>query len=95
MAMTKADFQEIAGAVREARDSVDRNFREGTASWASATAALDAASERLASACARRYKGGYGFNRSRFLEACGVEDTPMPSVRVLNDNEPDRLGFRS
>ena len=37
-----------------------------------ADATLDIASARLADACARQYKGAYGFDRQRFLKACGL-----------------------
>lgn len=72
MSMTKKDFQAMADAVAYARRNVTYAFDDNTASQASALAALDAVSEQLATACAGQYKGGYGFNRSRFLEACGV-----------------------
>lgn len=73
MAMTKADFQAMADAMALARRYVTYAFDDGTASQASALAALDTASERLATACAGQYKGGYQFDRGRFLRACGMD----------------------
>lgn len=73
MAMTKKDFEAMADAVASARRDVTYAFDDGTASQASALAALDTVSERLATACAGQYKGGYGFNRARFLRACGMD----------------------
>jgi hypothetical protein len=62
--MSKKDFWAIADAVAEAKRWTDEDDAQGLA-------ALGAVSRQLASACARQYRGGYGFNRPLFLEACG------------------------
>jgi len=72
MAMTKRDFEAMAESVRDSRREVNYSFTEGTASWVAAQAALDTVAERLATACAGQYRGGYGFNRQRFLDACAL-----------------------
>lgn len=81
MSMTKRDFEAMASAVREARRDFDLALTEGSYSWVSGQAALDTVAEKLATACAEQYRGGYGFNRGRFLEACGV-DQESASRRV-------------
>lgn len=68
MAMTRKDFQAIADAVAHAKSWLDEDDQRGHDALASVT-------RELAAACARQYRGGYGFNRSRFLEACGF---PQP-----------------
>ncbi|MFF9265854.1 hypothetical protein [Streptomyces longwoodensis] len=65
--MTRRDFQAIADAVAEARRWTDDTNTE-------ALDALGAVARQLAAACARQYRGGYGFNRPRFLEACGFPE---------------------
>lgn len=72
MTMTKRDFEAMAEAIKDSVREVNYSFTQGTASHASAMAALGVAAEKLATACAQQYKGGYGFNRARFLEACGL-----------------------
>jgi hypothetical protein len=74
MAMTKKDFQEIADAMAEAKRRVTYSREDGTASQAVALKALEDATRELATACARQYKGGYGFQRQTFVRACGFED---------------------
>lgn len=73
MSMSKSDFQEIADAVAEAK----RRIVYGSTSKMAENAglrALETATRELSTACARQYKGGYGFNRQRFVSACGFED---------------------
>jgi len=72
--MTKKDFQEIADAVAESRRMIEYAWKDGTASRAAALTALEVAAKQLATACARQYKGGYGFNRQRFVDACGFPE---------------------
>lgn len=72
MTMAKADFQEIADAVAEAKRRVEWSFFGNQRE--SALAALTSATSELATACARRYKGGYGFNRQKFVDACGFPE---------------------
>lgn len=67
MAMSRADFQAIADAVAGAKGWLDADDTAGHDALASVT-------RQLAHACARQYRGGYGFNRPRFLEACGFPD---------------------
>lgn len=64
MAMSKRDFWAIADAVAETKRWTDEDDTQGLA-------ALGAVTRQLANACARQYTGQYGFNRSKFLEACG------------------------
>jgi hypothetical protein len=74
--MTQADFEEIAEAIREAKRYVDHvlDDAETHTHHLGATAALERATTELATACARRYKGGYGFKRQKFVEACGFPE---------------------
>lgn len=74
MSMTKKDFQEIADAVEEAKRIVEYTYAEGSDQRNVALGALIHATRELSTACARQYKGGYGFNRQRFVDACGFED---------------------
>jgi hypothetical protein len=67
MAMSKKDFWAIANAVADTKRWVAEDN-------GAALAVLGVAARQLASACARQYRGGYGFNRSKFLEACGFPD---------------------
>lgn len=69
--MTKADFQAVASAVNEAKRQVDY-YSGGSAN---ATAALERVTRELATACASRHKGGYGFKRQAFVEACGFPES--------------------
>lgn len=69
MTMSKKDFEAIAGAVAETKRWVAEDN-------GAALAVLGVAARQLAYACAARYRGGYGFNRSRFMEACGFPDDP-------------------
>lgn len=62
--MSRKDFQAIADAVADTKRWLEDSDEAGHA-------ALASAARQLASACARRYQGGYGFNRARFLDACG------------------------
>lgn len=65
MAMTKEDFWAVANAVAEAKR------------WTEDQAGLDAlaaVTRELARACAGQYRGGYGFQRAKFLEACGFPE---------------------
>lgn len=70
--MTKADFQEIADAVAEAKRVAEyemtSEFQRGQ------LYALESVTKELATACARRYKGGYGFKRQKFVDACGFPE---------------------
>ncbi|MEV6399966.1 hypothetical protein AB0M39_35130 [Streptomyces sp. NPDC051907] len=63
--MTRSDFQAIAGAVAETK-----RWAEGE----QALAALEEAARQLARACAGQYQGTLGFNRPRFMEACGFPE---------------------
>jgi hypothetical protein len=76
MPMTKADFAEIAEAVAEAKRVIEYHYRADTDNrpMRLEMSALETATKELATACARRYKGAYGFNRSKFVEACGFPD---------------------
>lgn len=73
MSMSKADFQEVANAIQEAKLTVQYTAPSKMAENAGMRA-LETAAKELASACARQYKGGYGFNRSRFVEAAGFPE---------------------
>lgn len=64
MAMSKADFWAVANAIADTKRWTDDTDVQGLA-------ALASASRALASACARQYRGGYGFDRHKFLDACG------------------------
>lgn len=72
MSMTKKDFQEIADAVAEAKRRVESS--NSTVVAESGLWALEVATRELSTACAHQYKGGYGFNRSRFVNACGFPE---------------------
>ncbi len=72
MAMTKADFTEIADAVAEARRVVE--FYSSGQERAFKLSALETVTKELATACARQYRGGYGFKRDTFVEACGFPE---------------------
>lgn len=72
MAMTKADFAAMAGSIKEAKR--DAEFELSGDEMIFALVGLEHAAKRLATACAGQYKGGYGFNRSRFMDACGFGD---------------------
>lgn len=75
MAMSRVDFVAIAEAVAEAK-SWTEDDPEGRA-----YGALREVTRTLARACAGQYTGGYGFNRPRFLEACGFPDADQPAPR--------------
>lgn len=77
--MTKADFEEIAAAIAEAKRVIDYAYADASSQdqWTmqdAALAALETATKELATACARRYKGGYGFKRQAFVEAAGFPE---------------------
>lgn len=77
MPMTQRDFEAIAEAVAEAKRTVewqnhDNIFTSGE--YAGALRALYWATQELATACAKQYKGAYGFKRQKFVEACGFGD---------------------
>ena len=74
MAMTKKDFQEIADAVAEAKRVCEYTMAEGSPQREERYMALMHVTRELATACARQYKGGYGFNRQRFVDACGFPE---------------------
>lgn len=69
MTMSKQDFQAIADAVAEAKRSVLWYGDPRTEHIR--LEALNTVTKELATACARQYKGGYGFNRQKFVQACG------------------------
>lgn len=72
MSMSKRDSEAMARAMAEAGRDVTYDNPDATPEEReAATRALELASRRLAEACAGQYKGGYGFNRSKFLEWCG------------------------
>jgi hypothetical protein len=72
MAMTKADFQAMAEAISDAKDDTEYSMPDGTPEEREAALkALQFAAERLATACRGQYKGGYGFDRAKFLDVCG------------------------
>lgn len=73
MSMTKADFQAIADAVAEATRSASWLNEVENRDDLIALVLSDVVKE-LATACARQYKGGYGFNRQRFVAACGFPE---------------------
>lgn len=62
--MSKSDFWAIANAVADTKRWLGDDDEAGHAALASVT-------RQLAGACARQYTGAYGFNRPKFLEACG------------------------
>jgi len=74
MAMTKADFEAIAEAMAEAKRVIEYNREPGSDQYIAGMTALDIATRELATACARQYKGGMGFNRQRFVDACGFPE---------------------
>lgn len=72
MTMSKRDFEAMANAMSAAKDDARYDNPDATPEESeAATRALELAARRLADACAGQYKGGYGFNRSKFLEWCG------------------------
>lgn len=71
--MTKSDFQEMADAVAEAKRYVQYGSSSKMVENASMNA-LEIVTRELATACARQYKGGYGFNRDKFVTACGFPE---------------------
>lgn len=73
MAMTKKDFEAIAEAVAEARRMLMYYKNDPSPNAESHKVAMDMVAEELATACARQYKGGYGFDRTCFLRACGMD----------------------
>lgn len=77
--MTSRDFQEIADAIMEAKRRVQYGVglqmnEDATARQDAALTALQTATQELATACWSRYKGGYSFNRQKFVEACGFPE---------------------
>lgn len=93
MSMTKKDYEVIAEAIMDARRQMLSAFEPGTVPHAVADTAMDTVAHKIGKELSARYRGGYSFKWSRWNEATGTtEDPPMPTVRVLNDNEPDRLG---
>lgn len=74
MAMTQRDFEAIAEAVADAKRKVTYAWQDGTVPQAAALSALETVAEELATASAQRYRGGYGFKRSKFMEAAGFPD---------------------
>ena len=70
MAMTQKDFEAVAEAVAEARRMLTYYKNDRSPNAELHEVAMDMVAEELATACARQYRGAYGFNRERFLEAC-------------------------
>lgn len=64
MSMTQKDFEAMADAVRRAKSYLEEDDDAGRE-------ALNIAARQLAGACAQQYRGSYGFNRAKFLDACG------------------------
>lgn len=73
MTMTSKDFGAIAEAIAEAKRTVQYSSTSKMAENAGLKA-LEAATRELATACHAQYKGGYGFNRQRFVTAAGFPD---------------------
>jgi hypothetical protein len=71
MPMSKKDFWAMANAMSDAKRDLEIATDPGTPERDSAMHALDMASRRLATACAEQYRGGYGFDRHKFMDACG------------------------
>lgn len=73
-------------------------FHDGTVGRAVADAATAQLAERLGKRLSAAHRGDYPFRMSRWDDATGLteyrqdlEPVRIPSVRILNDNEPDRL----
>jgi hypothetical protein len=78
MAMTSSDFEAMAEAMAEAKRYI--TYATPGESMTATTVrniqleALETAVKELATACAGRYRGSYGFKRQRFVEACGFPE---------------------
>lgn len=73
MAFNNQQYQAIADALRETRETVDAAFQGGTATHAAAMAAVDTAIEKVAARLQSAHRGAYSFKPSRFLEAAGLK----------------------
>jgi hypothetical protein len=73
MAYNNKQYQAIADALRETRESVTAAFEDGTALQAAALAAVDTAIEKVCKGLQASHRGAYSFKPSRFMEAAGVE----------------------
>jgi hypothetical protein len=73
MAMTGKDFNAIAEAIADAKRACEYQYAHGP-QRSRALFALERATKELATACAQQYRGGYGFNRGRFVTACGFPE---------------------
>ena len=71
MAMSKKDFEAMATALADAKRDAEYATEENSPERAAAMHALEMAARRVATACAEQYSGGYGFNRSKFLDWSG------------------------
>lgn len=70
--MSKVDFEAMASALAEAKRDVTYDNPDATPEETEvAMRALELAARRIAAACAGQYRGGYGFNRSKFMEWSG------------------------
>ena len=72
MAMTQRDFEAMAEAMATSKQVIEAEMTGLTRE--NALTALDVAAGELATACARQYRGAYGFNRSKFMAACGFPE---------------------
>lgn len=69
MAMTKKDFEEIAGALADAADWTDRHGEPMTGEEM-----RKAIGERLLYVCQAAYSGGYGFDTGKFRRVAKLDD---------------------
>lgn len=67
-------YEAVADALRQARETVDEAFREGTASHVAAMAALDTATLRVMDGLKSAHRSDYAFSEARFLEAAGMSE---------------------
>jgi urease accessory protein UreF len=68
-------YQAIADALRETRESVEAAFEDGTALQAAALAAVDTAIVKVGNRLQATHRGAYPFKPSRFFEAAGLDQS--------------------
>lgn len=72
MAYNNKQYQAIADALKEMRESVSALYQDGTVLQAEALATVDAAIEKTCRGLQSTHRGPYSFKPDRFLKACGL-----------------------